>query len=75
MRIINSLIFQFRIGLISPELLLIVRKVVRSHKTYLDYPRLYNLVKQFQRLNNRSTSHLQVAEFGVGRGGSALILA
>jgi asparagine synthase (glutamine-hydrolysing) len=75
MQALKSYIAQFKIGIISPSLLMLSREIVKSKKTFLDYPRLLHLTENFLQMRKRSASDLQVAEFGVGRGGSALLLA
>ena len=75
MQKIKSYIAQLKIGMISPSLLTLTREIVTSKKTFLDYPRLFHLAENFLIAKRRCTSNLQVAEFGVGRGGSALLLA
>jgi len=49
--------------------------VKSSKRTYLSYSTIYSLVKNYLTITKRSSQPLQVAEFGVGRGGSATILA
>lgn len=48
--------------------------IKRQKKTYLSYGRLASLARNFHSARQRSTQPLQIAEFGVGRGGSALLL-
>ena len=64
-----------RLGLIHPKLPGLVWKIKHSGRTFLSYPALYSLTKNFVRLNHRFPGQVQVAEFGVGRGGSAILLA
>ena len=69
-------LFSFiRLGLVHPELMMLAWQVKKDRKTYLSYPKLYFLVKNFLRLNSKQKGELLVAEFGIGRGGSAIILA
>lgn len=64
-----------RLGLVNPSLMMLAWQVKKDRKTYLSYPKLHYLVKNFLRLNSKRKGELFVAEFGVGRGGSAMILA
>jgi len=75
MQTIKAYIAQIKIGMISLSLLMLTRKIVKLKKTYLDYPRQLSLIENFRLAKKRSTSELHAAEFGVGRGGSALLLA
>jgi len=64
-----------QLGLFHPGLLILAWRVKRQKKTYLTYGKLYNLASSFKNLKNRSPGLLEVSEFGVGRGGSAMLLA
>jgi hypothetical protein len=64
-----------RLGLIHPKLLVLAWKIKHSGRTFLSYPALHSLAKNFIRLNHHHPGQVQVAEFGVGRGGSAILLA
>ncbi len=64
-----------RLGLISPRLMILAWNIKRSKRTYLTFATLHSLADNFNKLRNRSSTPLQVAEFGVGRGGSATLLA
>jgi len=66
---------ELKIALIDPRLLLLTREVKNSGKTFLDYSRLLSLAESVKQVNQEITGELQLAEFGVGRGGSATILA
>ncbi len=63
------------LGFVNPQLMVLAWKLKISKHTYLSYSTLYSLVKNFVDINKHSSHPVQVAEFGVGRGGSATILA
>jgi O-methyltransferase len=65
------------IGLVSidPGLMLLALKIKRSRRTYLSYSTLYSLASNLNHLHQKIQQPLQIAEFGVGRGGSAAVLA
>ena len=71
----ENIISFLQLGLVNPQLMLLAWKLKKSKHTYLSYSTLYSLVKSFVDINKHSSHPLQVAEFGVGRGGSATILA
>jgi len=54
---------------------MLVYYLKKKKKTYLGYPEIQSLVKNFINLNKKRGRNLLVAEFGVGRGGSAIILS
>jgi hypothetical protein len=64
-----------RLGLLDPRLMKLAWLLKRSQKTFLSYPKLLSFLRSFRLLTRRSQSPLQMAEFGVGRGGSAIFLA
>jgi len=64
-----------RIGLINPRLLLFVWQIKREKKTFLCYTKLLSLITSYFEARKRATGPIMVAEFGVGRGGSAALLA
>ena len=64
-----------RLGLIHPSLMVVVWKLKRTHRTYLSYATLYSLAHNFVQVKRRQKQPNHVAEFGVGRGGSAIMLA
>lgn len=72
---VSNFISQIRIGLIDPTLLIVVWNIKRSNKTFLSYTKIFSLINCFMRLKKKFNSPLLVSEFGVGRGGSATILA
>jgi hypothetical protein len=72
--LVNFLSF-IRLCFINPGLLLLALKVKHSGRTYLSYSTIYSLVSNYLSLQKLSSTAIQVAEFGVGRGGSATILA
>jgi O-methyltransferase len=71
----NKYIAFLRLGLIHPSLLPLVWSLKRSKKTYLGYPQLLSLARHFKRLSQRKDRPIHAAEFGVGRGGSATLMA
>jgi O-methyltransferase len=72
---VHKYIAFLKIGLISPELFALTWKIKRSKRTYLGYPQLLSLAESYLKVKDRTQGALQVAEFGVGRGGSATFLA
>jgi len=71
----KNLIALIKLGMIDPRLMLLAFNLKRSRRTYLSFSTLYSLANHSQRLYKKSHQPLQLAEFGVGRGGSASILA
>jgi len=71
----QNIVSFIRLGLVSPRLMLLARRIKKNKHTFLSYSTIYSLVKNFIELEKHSSQLLQVAEFGVGRGGSATILA
>lgn len=65
----------FRIGLVDLDLLRLARGLKTHRKTYLSYSKLFSLANNFFKVKNQNDAGTQIAEFGVGRGGSALFLA
>lgn len=72
---LTKLIALARLYWVDPELAVLAWKLKRAHHTYLGFPHLWSLVESFLRMRSRGADPLQVAEFGVGRGGSATLLA
>jgi len=72
---INQLSAFLRLGIFLPRLLLLAWQLKRDKKTYLTYGKLLSLATSFRNLKERSDRPLEVGEFGVGRGGSAMLLA
>jgi asparagine synthase (glutamine-hydrolysing) len=66
--------YLIRLALVHPSLALLSWNLKRSQKTYLGYRQLYSLVDNFFMLKSRCPDFVHVAEFGVGRGGSAAVL-
>lgn len=66
--------YLIRLGLVHPSLALLSWNLKRSRKTYLGYQHLFSLVDSFFAVKSRYHVPIDVAEFGVGRGGSAAIL-
>lgn len=64
-----------RLGLIDPALMFLACELKRTRKTYLGYPQLWSLAESFLLVKARCENPVHVAEFGVGRGGSATFLA
>ena len=59
----------------DPQLARLVREIKKTNKTFLSYPKLLSLSKAFFQVQNRASQQIYAAEFGVGRGGSAMMLA
>lgn len=72
---INQLFAFLRLGLFHPRLLLLAWQLKLNKKTYLTYSKLFSLASSFRNIRERSDQPLEVCEFGVGRGGSAMLLA
>jgi hypothetical protein len=72
---IENIVSLVRLGLIDPRLMILAWKLRRSKRTYLSFSTLHSLAENFMSLQRYATQQLQVAEFGVGRGGSAMLLA
>lgn len=71
-----KLIALAKIAWFSPTLLFLVIQITRTKRTYLNTIKLWSLIDNIRRLSlRRAGAPLAVAEFGVGRGGSALMLA
>lgn len=73
MRVISAIALA-RLGMIDPRLMRLAWQLKKSRKTYLTYPALSSLAQSFCLLRARRQQPLQIAEFGVGRGGSAILL-
>jgi hypothetical protein len=71
----NKWIALAKLGLAEPGALPLVLRIKRTGKTFLGYPQLASLAANFKLLQNRSSDGVHIAEFGVGRGGSAMLLA
>jgi hypothetical protein len=73
----NSKYFSLlKIGLYDRHLFSLVWGLKNSKKTYLTTPKLWSFVKCVRQTSERHPGRaLQIAEFGVGRGGSAVVLA
>lgn len=61
--------------LINPKLFLLAYRLRSTKKTFLGYGRLLSLAESFFVLKKKKPDAINIAEFGVGRGGSAMILA
>lgn len=72
---LNHLFAFIQLGLFHPGLLLLTWRVKRHKKTYLTYGKLFSLASSFRNLHKHALIPLEVSEFGVGRGGSAMLLA
>ncbi len=72
---IDNLLHLLQLGLISPRLMMLTWDIKQSRRTFLTYATLHSLANNFMKLYKRSNESIQVAEFGVGRGGSATLLA
>jgi asparagine synthase (glutamine-hydrolysing) len=73
LKIIHGLLALFRLGLYDPRIAALVWQIRRQKKSFLSWRRLESLVKAYRRLAPKAP--LRIAEFGVGRGGSAFLLA
>jgi len=62
------------LGVIEPGILSLVLRLKRQQKTFLSYGKLLSLVKAYHMMHKRVNAPIQIAEFGVGRGGSAMLL-
>jgi len=71
----NSITCLIYLGILDIRLPILVYNLKKERKTYLGYPEIQSLVKSFINLNKRKGRNLLVAEFGVGRGGSSIILS
>jgi O-methyltransferase len=60
---------------IDRDLARFTRQLKLDQYTFLSYLQLANLAENFVRLSRSSSTGIQTAEFGVGRGGSAMLLA
>ncbi len=70
----RGIYYLLRLALRDPSLSLLTWRLKRQRKTFLGYPQIWSLVQNFMRVKARCGSPIQIAEFGVGRGGSAFIL-
>jgi O-methyltransferase len=59
----------------DPSSALLARKLKRQGTTFLGYSQLLSLVNNFHLVKQRYHGRLHIAEFGVGRGGSATLFA
>lgn len=59
----------------DPNFFLFSRKIKSTKKTYLGYGRILSLAQSYYRMRKLIPGSVRVAEFGVGRGGSSMILA
>ena len=71
----KNLLAIIRLGVLDPRLMLLALKLKRDRRTYLSFSTLYSLASNSNRLYKQTRSTLEFAEFGVGRGGSATLLA
>jgi hypothetical protein len=63
-----------KLFLVEPSLGCLAWSLKRDQKTYLGYQQLLSLTQSFRLVMARRRRALHVAEFGVGRGGSATLL-
>lgn len=73
--LISKYAFLVKLGMIAPRLALLAWNLKRNKKTYLGYQQLSSLADSFLIVRSRTQRAVHVAEFGVGRGGSAAVLA
>ena len=72
---IRKLFAVVRLGLISPGLMWLAWKLKREKKTFLSYITLFSLAQSYFTVRKRrSQESMRIAEFGVGRGGSATFM-
>lgn len=71
----NKYLAYFKLFLIHPKLLFLARHIRTSQRTFLSYGKILSLVENFQKLRKNSSREFHIAEFGVGRGGSAMVFA
>jgi len=72
----KKLISLLKLTILEPRLAWLAWQVKRSKKTFLSWPKLLTICESFHRQRKRwLRKPLQVGEFGVGRGGSAILLA
>jgi asparagine synthase (glutamine-hydrolysing) len=74
LKVIRKYTSLVKLGVIDPQLALLAWNLKRSQKTYLGYQHLLSLAEGFLTVRSRLQDDVHVAEFGVGRGGSATIL-
>jgi hypothetical protein len=72
---IQNYLALLQLGLLDPRLLVLAWRLKRSQRTYLSSPKLLSFLQSFRLLQQRCQTPLHIAEFGVGRGGSAVFLA
>jgi hypothetical protein len=64
-----------KLVILEPRLARLAWQVKRSKKTFLSWPKLLSIVESYHLLRKRwPRKSMQVCEFGVGRGGSAILL-
>jgi len=57
------------------RLLPLAWKIKRKKISYLTYPKFFHFIHSYKLLQDRGIETIHIAEFGVGRGGSAVFLA
>ncbi len=72
---LESLTSLLSLGKIDFRLMLLAWRLKKTQRTYLSYAKLLSLARNIQLVHTSRKQPLQVAEFGVGRGGSATLLA
>jgi SAM-dependent methyltransferase len=71
----KKLVSLLQLVILEPRLARLAWQLKRSKKTFLSWPKLLSIVESFHLLRKRwPRKSLQVCEFGVGRGGSAILL-
>ncbi len=68
-------LYLMRFALAHPRIALLAWRLKRERRTYLGYQHLFSLAESCFAAQARREERLCVAEFGVGRGGSAVLLA
>jgi hypothetical protein len=71
----GNLLSFIKLGLIDIRLMVLAWKLKHSKRTYLSYSTLYSLASNYLILRKQAGQPIQVAEFGVGRGGSATLVS
>ncbi len=72
---VSKYVTLIKLGVIDPRLLYLTIKIRKSKKTFLGYQQLLSLAQSVKLVHERVERPPQIAEFGVGRGGSATLLA
>jgi asparagine synthase (glutamine-hydrolysing) len=71
----TNLLSFIKLGAIDIRLMYLVWDLKHSKRTFLSYSTLFSLASNYLSLKKKAAQAFHVAEFGVGRGGSAIFLA